>query len=92
MSCIHGHPLVDGGDVCEQGHAGGAPPAAAAAPATLAELQQIIQQILTIQNNSLQSQLGVPTTTRSDRSKAKPDRPTIKQNSTDSEWELFLDS
>ena len=92
MLCIHGHPLTDGGTTCAQGHAGGEDPgsgtiAAATTNASIAELQQIIQQMLTIQNSSLRS----PSSSNS-RSKAKPERPVLKQNSSDGEWQLLLDS
>ena len=87
MPCIHGHPLVDGQDVCAEGHAAGED---VPGPASIADLQNILHQMINIQNTSLQQ----PTTTsRSDRSgKAKPERPTIKQSSSDSDWELYQDS
>ena len=87
MPCIHGHPLVDGGDVCADGHAAGED---VPGPASIADLQNILHQMINIQNTSLQQ----PTTTsRSDRSgKAKPERPTIKQSSSDGDWELYQDS
>ena len=99
--CVHGHPLVDETNTCEEGHFA-APPAAPAAPpaASVAELQAIIQQMLVLQNNSLQqSQLAsnataaaAPSTRTNNRNRAKPDRPAIKQNCTDGEWQLFVDS
>ena len=87
MPCVHGHPIVDGTGMCADGHAEGDPPPpppnaapnAGGATATIADLQNILTQMLAIQNTSLQN----PTTTRPDRSKAKPERPTIKQNSSD---------
>ena len=89
MPCIHGHPLLDGQDVCAQGHAAGEEVAAVPGPASIADLQNIIQQMLSIQNTSIQQ----PATPRPDRvNKAKPDRPTIKQCSSDGDWQLYEDS
>ena len=111
MPCIHGHPFVDGGDVCEHGHAGPDedPPPPNGHPvhnqvnggqqvpcppqiptASIADLQNLLHQMLNIQNASLLN----PTTptTGHNRSKTKPERPKIKQNSSDSDWELFLDA
>ena len=68
--------------------------------ASLTDLQNVITQMLTIQQNTTllqqqqqQGQQTINTTVnRPDtRSKAKPERPTIKQNSTEGEWGLFLD-
>ena len=89
MPCVHGHPIVDGTDMCAEGHAEGDPaPDTGGATASVTDLQNIIHQMLAIQNTSLQN----PTTTRPDRSKAKPERPTIKQNSSDGDWQLYQDS
>ena len=88
MSCIHGHALAEGG-MCAQGHAGGDNTGSTAVTtnASIAELQQIIHQMLTIQNTSMRT----PSSSDS-RSKAKPERPVLKQNSSDGEWQLLLDS
>ena len=75
--------------MCAEGHAeGDPPPVTGGATASVADLQNILHQMLAIQNTSLQN----PTTTRPDRSKAKPERPTIKQNSSDGDWQLYQDS
>ena len=87
MPCIHGHPLVDGQDVCAQGHAGAEPPPEEN-PATVADLQNLLHQMLTLQNTSLQHSVNP----RPDRNKAKPERPVIKQNSSDGDWQLYKDS
>ena len=57
-------------------------------PASLTDMQNLLTQMLAIQNNSLLH----PPTSRADRSKTKPDRPTIKHNSTDGDWQLYNDS
>ena len=87
MPCIHGHPLADGQDVCAQGHAAAEPPPEEN-PATVADLQNLLHQMLNIQNTSLQHSANP----RSDRNKAKPERPVIKQNSSDGDWQLYKDS
>lgn len=94
MLCIHGHTLLEGGDVCAQGHAGaddlpppGTPPVQQQG-ASITDLQNLIHQMLNIQNNSLQSAAN-PTRPGN---KVKPDRPTIKPNASDGDWQLFLDS
>ena len=56
--------------------------------ASLTDMQNLLTQMLTIQNNSL---LHTPSS-RTDRSKTKPERPTIKHNSTDGDWQLYNDS
>ena len=100
MPCIHGHPFVDGSDVCAQGHAGpddppdltAAPTAPTAPPvpaASIVDLQNLVHQILNIQSTSIQH---TPVSTRPHQSKAKPERPTIKQNSSDGDWLLYEDS
>ena len=89
MPCIHGHPIVDGTGMCAEGHAEGDPPLNTGGTiASVAELQNILHLMLAIQNTSLQN----PATTRPDCSKAKPERPIIKQNSSDGDWQLFQHS
>ena len=100
--CVHGHPLVDDTDTCEEGHFAAPPAGAQAAPAaSVADLQALIQQMLVVQNNSLQqsrlasqaaADAAPPPPRVNNRNRAKPDRPSIKHNSTDGEWQLFLDS
>ena len=99
MPCIHGHPFLDGSDVCAQGHAGPeenadpgqhqfAPTTPAAPAASITDLQNLLHQMLNIQNTSLQR----PPAPVRNQGKAKPERPTIKQNSSDGDWLLYEDS
>ena len=86
MLCIHGHAIEAGSDMCAQGHAGGAEQPPTAGATSIADLQNLLHQMMAIQNTSLQTQ--APTAPRSsDRNKVKPDRPTIKQNSSDGDWQ-----
>ena len=61
--------------------------------ATIADLQHLLHQVISIQHGSAQQAAArpAPPAVRSDRAKAKPERPTIKQNSSDGDWRLFLD-
>ena len=63
------------------------PPAPAA---SIADLQNILHQMLNFQNTSLHH--PPQTSTGQNRSKTKPERPKIKQNSSDGDWQLYLDS
>ena len=56
---------------------------------SLADLQNLMHQMLAFQNNSLHNP---PTPIVQDRSTTKPERPVLKQNSTDGDWQLLLDS
>ena len=97
VSCVEGHGIRGGENVCQYGHPpqdqGETPTAAFGAQAAPGQpdLVSLLQQMVALQleNNQLRQRQG------QDRGGAitrKPDRPLIQANSNDNDWAIFIDS